>query len=38
MKGREVVILITVIKKGNKVPKRRMHTARKRMKEIQSNE
>lgn len=34
-KGREIVILMTVVKKGNKIPKRHMDTARKRMKEIQ---
>ncbi len=36
--GEEVVILITVIKKGTKIPKRSMDTARQRMKEIQNNE
>lgn len=35
VKGKEIVILITVVKKGNKIPKRLMDTARKRMKEIQ---
>lgn len=35
LKGREIVILITVQKKDNKIPKRHMDTARKRMKEIQ---
>lgn len=35
LKGREIVILITVVKKGNKIPKRHMETARKRMKEVQ---
>jgi len=34
-KGKEIVILITVVKKGNKIPKRHMDTARKRMKEVQ---
>lgn len=32
----EIVVLITVIKKGNKIPKRQMDTARKRMKEVQN--
>jgi phage-related protein len=36
LKGREIIILITVIKKQNKIPKRQMDTAKKRMKEIQS--
>jgi phage-related protein len=35
MKGREIVVLMTVIKKGNKIPARHMETARKRMKEVQ---
>jgi phage-related protein len=35
LKGREIVILITVVKKGGKIPKRHMETARKRMKEVQ---
>jgi phage-related protein len=35
LKGREIVILITVVKKGSKIPKRHMETARKRMKEVQ---
>lgn len=35
IKGREIVILTTVIKKGNKIPARHMDTARKRMKEVQ---
>jgi len=34
VKNREVVVLCTVIKKGNKLPKHRMETARKRMKEV----
>ena len=34
VKGREIVILLTAIKKGNKIPKRQMDTARKRMKEV----
>ena len=35
VKDQEIVILITVIKKRNKIPKREMDTARKRMKEVQ---
>ena len=35
VKGQEIVILITVIKKQNKIPSRKMATAQKRMKEIQ---
>jgi phage-related protein len=34
-KDQEIVVLITVIKKRNKIPKRQMDTARKRMKEVQ---
>lgn len=34
-KGKEIVILNTVVKKGSKIPKRHMETARKRMKEVQ---
>ena len=34
VRGREIVILLTTIKKQNKLPKRQMQTARKRMKEI----
>jgi phage-related protein len=37
VKGEEVVVLITVVKKGNKIPKRHMNTAQKRMKEIQDD-
>jgi phage-related protein len=37
LKGREIVVLITVIKKGNKIPPRHMDTARERMKEVQEN-
>lgn len=36
VKGKEIVILITVVKKSNKIPKRHMDTARKRMKELQN--
>ena len=35
VKDQEIVILITVVKKGNRIPKRHMDTARKRMKEVQ---
>jgi phage-related protein len=35
VRTQEIVILVTVIKKGNSIPKRYMDTARKRMKEIQ---
>ena len=38
VKGEEVVILATVVKKGNKIPKRHMETALKRMKEVQDHE
>ena len=34
-KDQGIVVLITVIKKRNKIPKRQMDTARKRMKEVQ---
>ena len=34
VKGQEVVILLTAVKKANKLPARHMETARKRMKEI----
>jgi phage-related protein len=37
VKGQEIVVLITVVKKGNKIPPRQMETAQKRMKEVQSN-
>jgi phage-related protein len=37
LKGQEIVILMTVIKKGNTIPARHMETARKRMKEVQDN-
>ena len=33
-KGREIVVLITVIKKGNKIQPRYLEIARKRMKEV----
>ena len=38
VKGQEIVILLTVVKKGNKIPKRHMETARKRMKEVQAGD
>ena len=38
VKNQEIVILITVVKKGNTIPKRHMDTARKRMKEVQAND
>lgn len=38
VKGEEIVILLTVIKKNNTIPKRQMDLARKRHKEIQDNE
>jgi phage-related protein len=37
LKGREIVILMTVIKKANTIPPRHMETARKRMKEVQDH-
>jgi len=33
-----IVILMTTIKKGNRLPRRQMETARKRMKEVQRDE
>lgn len=38
LKGQEIVILLSAVKKGNALPKRQMDTARKRMKEIQEND
>ena len=38
VKGEEIVILLTVIKKNSTIPKRQMDLARKRYKEIQDNE
>jgi phage-related protein len=35
LKDREVVILMTVIKKGRQIPSRYVEIARKRMKEVQ---
>jgi len=37
-KGEEIIILITVIKKTNRILKRHMDIARKRMRKIQSHE
>jgi len=37
LKGQEIVVLITVVKKGNKIPPHDMDTARKRMKEVREN-
>ena len=38
IKGQEIVVLLTVIKKGKTIPKHHMNTARKRVKEIKSGE
>lgn len=38
VKGQEVVILLTAIKKTSALPKRQMATANKRMKEVQDND
>jgi phage-related protein len=35
VKDEEIVVLTTVIKKGNRIPKHQMETAQKRMKEVQ---
>jgi len=37
VKGQEIVILTTVVKKGGKIAKRHMDVARKRMKEVQTD-
>ncbi|MEM8497832.1 MAG: type II toxin-antitoxin system RelE/ParE family toxin [Pseudomonadota bacterium] len=37
VRDQEIVVLITVVKKDNKIPRRHMDTARKRMKEVQEN-
>lgn len=37
IKDEEIVVLLSVIKKQNAIPKRQMDTARKRMKEVQDN-
>jgi phage-related protein len=34
VKDREIPVLITVVKKGNKIAARHLETARKRMKEV----
>ncbi len=36
--GREVVILLTAVKKADQLPRRHMDTARKRMKEVHTDE
>lgn len=38
VKNQEIVILITVVKKGNTIPKRQMDTAQKRLKEVQDDD
>ncbi|MFK8048607.1 MAG: type II toxin-antitoxin system RelE/ParE family toxin [Halioglobus sp.] len=38
IKKEEIVILLTVIKKGSTIPSNKMDTARKRMKEIRNGE
>ena len=38
VKGQKIIILMTVIKKENKIPKRHMDTVRKRMKEVKDDE
>jgi len=38
VKDQEIVILLTAVKKANALPKRQMDTARKRMKEVQTDE
>lgn len=38
MKGQEIVILLSVVKKTNALPKRQMATVQKRMKEVQDND
>ena len=37
VKGKEIVILLSTIKKANTLSKRQMDTARKRIKEVQDN-
>lgn len=37
VKNREIVILLTVIKKDHKIPKHDMETVQKRLKEVQSD-
>ena len=36
--GQEIVILMTVVKKGSQIPKRLFDTARRRMKEVRTDE
>ena len=36
VEGQEIVVLITVVKKGDRIPARHMATARQRMKELLS--
>lgn len=38
IKDEEIVVLLSVIKKQNAIPKRQMDMARKRMKEVQDND
>lgn len=38
LKGSEIVILLTAVKKANALPKRQMDIARKRMKEVQRDD
>lgn len=38
LKANEIIVLKTVIKKGDKIPPRHMETARKRMQEMQAND
>lgn len=38
VKGREIVILLTAVKKNNTLPKRQMEMALKRLKEIQEHD
>lgn len=38
LKGQEIVILLSVIKKTNSLPKRQMVTVLRRMKEVQDND
>ncbi len=37
VKGQEIVILMTAVKKANKLPKRQIKLAQKRMKEVHEN-
>ena len=38
LKGREIVILLTAVKKANALPKRQVELARRRMKEVQRDD